>query len=118
MKNKLKLIVAGAVAGFCNGLFGSGGGCVVVPFLEKYASLEPKKSHATAILVVLPLCIASIFKYRTGIQTDMKILIYVCVSGALGSVFGALFLKKLSSKTLKRVFAVFIMAAAVKAVCS
>lgn len=116
MKNKLKLIAVGLAVGLCNGLFGSGGGTVAVPFMEKYANLEPQKAHATAILVILPLCVVSIFRYRSSVQVDFKTLATVCVSGVLGSAAGALFLKKLSSNALRKIFGVLIIAAAVKAV--
>ena len=116
MKNKLKLVTFGAFAGLCNGLFGSGGGMVVVPCLEKYARLDEQKSHATAILVILPLSVISLFKYSSGMDIDIKKIIVIVLGGVLGSFAGALWLKKLSGTALKRIFGVFILAAAVRMV--
>lgn len=116
MNNKLKLIAVGAAAGICNGLFGSGGGTVVVPFLEKYAGLEEQTSHATAILIILPLSIISLLRYSSGTQVSLLTLITICISGACGSILGACFLKKLSGTALRRIFGVFITAAALRMV--
>jgi len=116
MKEKLKFIIFGIFTGFCNGLFGSGGGMIAVPCLEKYAGLEPKKSHATAILIILPLSVVSLFKYHTYADIDLKKLGFIVLGGVAGSLIGARFLKKLSGSMLKRIFSVFILIAAVRMV--
>ena len=63
MKN-LKFILTGAAAGLLNGLFGAGGGMVVVPMLHK-DGLPAERAHATSIAVILPLSIASSVLYLT-----------------------------------------------------
>ena len=51
------LIITGVVTGFCNGFFGGGGGMIVVPMLVLLLKLSPKKAHATAILIILPISV-------------------------------------------------------------
>lgn len=55
-KNKFKKYICyamiGVTSGVLNGLFGAGGGCVVVPAMEKFLDMDEKKSHATAIAVI------------------------------------------------------------------
>ena len=51
-KHFLICSILGVISGFCNGLFGSGGGTIVVPFLEDFLKLNPKRAHATAILII------------------------------------------------------------------
>ena len=116
MKQKSKFILFGIFTGFCNGLFGSGGGMIAVPCLEKYAKLEPKKAHATAILIILPLSVISLFGYRMHADVEPKKLGFIIWGGVVGSLIGARFLKKLSGKVLKRIFSVFILIAAVRMV--
>ena len=118
MKNKFKLILFGAFAGLCNGLFGSGGGTIVVPCLEKYASLEEQKAHATAILVILPLSIISLAAYSKGTELNMPAVFAVTGGGIVGSIIGASVLKKLSGTVLRRIFGAFILIAAVRMVMS
>ena len=56
-------IGGGALIGFVNGFFGGGGGMLCVPLLEKILDEPTKKAHATAILIILPISIASAVTY-------------------------------------------------------
>ena len=116
MNKKTKLVISGAFAGLCNGLFGSGGGTLVVPCLEKFAELEEQKAHATAILVILPLSVISLITYSTNVKTDFSSVASVITGGVLGSIAGAMFLKKLSGTLLRRLFGAFILIAAFRMV--
>lgn len=55
--------MCGLLTGAVNGLFGAGGGMLAVPVLTYVAGLDERKSHATAIAVILPLCIISTIVY-------------------------------------------------------
>ncbi len=116
MKDKFRIIFWGSLAGLCNGLFGSGGGMVVVPCLENKFSVEPQKAHATAIAVILPLTVVSIIRYASFCSVERGLLFTACIGGAAGSFAGAKMLKRFSSKVLRRVFGVFILVAAVRMV--
>ena len=56
MQVKAKYAVSGALAGAVNGLFGGGGGMVLVPLLSGWCGMEGKRSFATCVAVILPLC--------------------------------------------------------------
>ena len=66
MKTNYKTILIGAVTGFANGLFGSGGGTIVVPCMERFLGVEEHKAHATAIAIILPLSLLSIAFYKVS----------------------------------------------------
>lgn len=117
-KDKLILVVGGAAAGFLNGLFGSGGGMVVVPVLERFAGSETKKAHATAIGVILPLSVISAVKYSAFCRVDTALLLTVCAGGILGSIIGSKLLGRFSVKTVRRIFGAVIIAAALRMVMS
>ena len=87
MISRTKLVFFGFLSGVCNGLFGSGGGMIVVPFLQKNG-LDTKMAHATAIFVILPLTVVSIIRYSSFASVGMKVIIPVCIAGAAGSFFG------------------------------
>ncbi|MEI3522967.1 MAG: sulfite exporter TauE/SafE family protein [Anaerotignum sp.] len=63
MGEKEKIRLTGLVTGFVNGLFGSGGGTLVVPAMERFLHVETHKAHATAIAVILPLSVLSLLIY-------------------------------------------------------
>ena len=114
--NKMNLfaIITGLIAGLVNGVFGGGGGMIVVPMLTNLLKCKQKLAHATAILIILPLSIVSglfyaafgDFNLRVGVPTGLGVII--------GGIVGALLLKKLSSKIVVVLFSVLMAAAGVK----
>lgn len=112
MKNKTSYIF-GAVCGFLNGLFGSGGGTVAVPCLEK-SGLEVRKAHASSVLLIFLLSIfTSIIYYFKG-NLDFKLAMDFIPYGIAGAVIGSLTLKKISSDILKKIFAVIIVISGIR----
>ncbi|MBO5892089.1 MAG: TSUP family transporter [Oscillospiraceae bacterium] len=53
-------IFAGGAAGAINGLFGAGGGMVLVPILTRYTNLEEDQVFPSSVSIILPICIISI----------------------------------------------------------
>jgi uncharacterized membrane protein YfcA len=115
-KSILKLALIGVVTGLCNGLFGSGGGTIVVPAMEKFLGVEEHKAHATAILIILPLTIISMILYTMNGYLDFPLVWKVSLGGIAGGIIGAAILKKLSGKVIKKIFGVFMIIAAVRMV--
>ena len=117
MKKNIKIILSaafGAAIGFINGFFGGGGGMIAVPFLERVLKKPTKTSHATAILIILPISIASAivyilahkFEWQTGLPAGGGVL--------AGGLLGALLLSKISNGIIRMVFAAVMIAAGVK----
>jgi hypothetical protein len=109
-----KFIPIGLIVGFANGLFGAGGGSLLVPALQKFAKLETKKSHATTLAVILPLSVISAGIYIWGIEIDWKIVLLVSAGGVCGGVIGAKILNKLAAWWLNILFGLFLAAGAIR----
>ena len=73
-KKAILLAVCGLAVGAVNGLFGAGGGMLAVPVLTFAAGLGEKKAHATAIAVILPLCLVSTVVYAVRGTFDYSVL--------------------------------------------
>ncbi len=114
IKKYSRHILIGIVSGFLNGLFGSGGGCVVVPAMELMLKMDAKKSHATAIAVILVMSIVSSFFYIRSGYFDLGLWIPVTIGGIFGGAVGAGLLSKISVRWLKIVFGGVIIVTAVK----
>lgn len=114
-KSKIPLkILSGLLAGLVNGLFGGGGGMIIVPCLTGLLNYDANSAHATAIAVILPLSVLSgIFYTAFG---DFRILptVFTAIGVTAGGIAGAILLKKLSSKPLTVIFATVMAAAGVK----
>ena len=112
-KQKYTGLFGGAVIGFLNGLFGSGGGMVAVPLLNAYG-VQDAKAHATSIGVILPLTAASAAVYLwRGAVTVQDALPYLA-GGIPGSFAGAWLLRRLPPAALSRIFGALILFAAAR----
>ena len=116
LKHHLTCAAGGIISGFCNGLFGSGGGTIVVPFLEIFLKLDPKKSHATAILIIFVFTVVSLFFYGFSGQLDFILALKVSAGGVVGGLVGAKLLNKLSFNAIHKIFGIFMIIAAFRMV--
>ena len=108
--------IIGVIAGIANGIFGSGGGSILVPGLEKFIPLETHKAHATALAVMLPLSIVSavIYTFSANVEVEWLTVLYVSLGGVAGGVIGAKLLNKLSAAWLNILFGLFLAAGAIR----
>ena len=112
-KEKRVLCLVGILTGFLNGLFGSGGGTVVVPALERFLGLKEHRAHATALAVILPLSVLSLVIYLLRADgTAWGAAASASLGGFGGGILGAWLLPKLGAVWLHRVFGLFLILAA------
>ena len=113
-KENLYAVIAGGLAGLINGLFGGGGGMIVVPMLIGLLKREPKRAHATALMIILPISLVSGLFYAAFGNLQIMVAIPVVIGVSVGGVVGALLLSKLSSKWIIMIFAIIMAAAGIK----
>lgn len=113
-KEKIFSVVTGVIAGVINGVFGGGGGMIVVPMLTTFLKYKPQNAHATALLIILPLSLVSGIFYAAFGSLDWRVGVPATVGVTLGGVAGALLLNKLSSKWTVIIFAIVMAAAGAK----
>jgi len=114
LSEKLMKAMTGLAVGAANGLFGAGGGTLLVPALEKVLKIETHKAHATAIAAILPLSALSIVFYmRTG-DTPWTVILWISAGGVIGGFTGAKLLNKLTAPWLHKLFAIGMAAAAIR----
>lgn len=115
------LMGAGAVAGLLAGVFGIGGGAVLVPVLYQFLGIlevdEAVRMHlsvGTSLAVIVPTSIRSYLAHKKRGAVDQELLnsylIWVPAGGALGALVAAF----ISANGLKGVFAVIALAVALK----
>lgn len=113
---KGKFILLGLITGVINGVFGSGGGTILVPGMFFLLKVSEHKAHATAISVILPLSIMSTIVYvKYGIIV-WNVTLKVILGGIVGGYIGARLLNKIPGNILRKVFALFMIIAAIRMV--
>jgi uncharacterized membrane protein YfcA len=110
----IKIILIGLITGLCNGLFGAGGGMIAVPSMVHILQMDEHDAHATAVAVILPLVIISTYIYFRNGYIDLSKTLPVAAGGVIGGATGALLLNIIPSKWLQRIFALFMLGAAVR----
>ncbi len=116
MKQTGKYLIAGVLAGILNGLFGAGGGLVLVPLLGGWAKLEEKRAFATSVAIILPLSVVSyvLFCLRGG-NVWAEALPYL-LGGIVGGLLSAKLFQNMPTIWLHRLFGVLILYGGIKAV--
>ncbi len=110
----LRSAFAGFLTGSVNGLFGGGGGMVAVPVLKNILGYDEKRSHATAILVIAPVCAVSALVYILNGSFRADVVIPAAIGAAAGGYIGARLLNFLPATVVKIVFIAVMLTAGVR----
>lgn len=113
MNNKLKYKILGLVAGVFNGMFGAGGGMIVVPMLEK-SGISPKKSHATSIVIIAILSFLSLIGYFLAGHLNVQDTLGYIPMGIVGVLIGSWLLKKIKTDFLRRIFGLIMIISSIR----
>ena len=107
----LLLLAIGLVAGVLSGLFGIGGGLIIVPGLVYVAGFSMHKATGTSLAVLLPpIGIAAVIEYYRRGNVDLKAAAVIAVALVLGAWLGSLLAHKLTGPVLRMAFGLFVVA--------
>jgi uncharacterized membrane protein YfcA len=108
----------GVLTGICAGVFGIGGGIVIVPTLIYFFGYEQYAANATSLVaLLLPVGFLGVLEYyRSGkISPDqIKVGLMIAVGIFFGTLIGAKIAINLPQATLKKIFSVFLAFVALK----
>ena len=110
----LPIVVVGVSAGFLAGLFGVGGGILIVPGLVLAAGMDQRLAHGTSLAAVLPISIASLVTYATHDNVDWAVAVWLAIGAVAGAVVGTKLLHVLPHRTLGLLFAGLLIVSAVR----
>ena len=108
-------ILIGLGAGVLSGLFGIGGGVVIVPALMLLAQMTPLTATGTSVgALLLPVGALGAWAYYKAGHLDIRASLLIAVGLFLGAYFGARLAMMLTPTLLKRAFAVFLVLVAIR----
>lgn len=104
----VKSAIIGFTAGFTCGLFGAGGGLILVPAFIYIFNKEDKLARGTATFCILPMvAISSIFYYKAN-YINWRYGILCAIGGIIGGIVGTKLLKKIPTKYIRILFTIFL----------
>ena len=108
-------ILIGVGAGVLAGLFGIGGGVVIVPALLFFTRMSPLAATGTSLgALLLPVGLLGAMEYYRNGQLDVRASLMLAVGLFLGAYFGARIAQLLTPMQFKRAFAVLLVLVAVR----
>lgn len=108
--------MAGAAAGMINGLFGAGGGMVLVPLLGKKSGLTEQERFPASVAIIAPICIVSLLFSAQWQLRFGEILPYLSGS-VIGGIAAGFWGKRIPTVWLHRVLGVLILWGGIRYLC-
>ena len=96
------IALAGLGAGAVNGLFGAGGGMVLVPLLTLLTSMEDQAIFPSSISIILPICLVSLTVTAVTGSIAWQQAVPYLIGSAIGGLAAGLWGKKIPVKWLHR----------------
>jgi uncharacterized membrane protein YfcA len=104
------LLPVGILAGILSGLFGIGGGLLIVPLLVTFMNFSPKKAVGTSLAaLLLPVALPGVIEYYNAGQLHIQYAAFLAGGLVIGSIAGAKITIALPTATVKRVYALFLL---------
>ena len=102
------MALAGAAAGIINGLFGAGGGMILVPLLTRMTDLDENEIFPASISIILPLCIVTL-AIQAGTAQPWRASLPYLLGSDLGGIAAGIWGKHIPTKWLHRILGILIL---------
>lgn len=105
----------GLAGGVLSGMFGIGGGIIIVPALIYFMQFSQQKAQGTSLAaLLLPVGILGFWNYYQKNQADFKMGALIAGGLFVGAYFGSKIAVQLNEGVLRKCFAVFLVAVAIQ----
>lgn len=101
----VKIIPAAILTGFLIGLFGVGGGFIIVPALMILGEMDNKPAVATSLFIISLLSIFSLVNKLAVIKLDFNLTVIFMLGSIAGMFVGSIISKKITNISSQRIFA-------------
>jgi uncharacterized protein len=109
------LLALGLLAGVASGMFGIGGGIVIVPILVGLLHFDQKAAVGTSLAArLLPVSAGGVYAYYEAGKLDIGVALFVALGLIVGAFAGAKIALGLPSITIRRLYGVFLFLVALR----
>lgn len=110
----VRVVLTGLLAGLTAGLFGVGGGSVIVPGLVLLAGFPHKLATGTSLGAIIPTAAVGALSYAAGGELDWPVVAWTSLGAILGAVAGTYLLARLRTRWLQLAFAALMVVTALR----
>lgn len=106
--------MVGALAGLLSGVFGVGGGVLMVPALVLVMGLDQRLAHGVSLTAVVPIAVSGTLSYSIAGEVDWLVAAVLAIGAVGGAVVGTHFLARVSRRILGYSFAALMVVTAAR----
>jgi uncharacterized protein len=114
--SRLKIVGVGLLAGFLSGLFGVGGGILIVPALVLILHMAQRLAHGTSLASIVPIAAAGVLGFAVEGAVDWPVAALLIAGAAGGAVVGTRLLAVLPARALGFIFVACLVLTAIRLV--
>lgn len=110
-------LILGLVAGIFGGMFGIGGGTILIPALVYLFGFTQHQAQGTTLAILVPpIGLLAALRYYYSGNVKLSIATLICIGFFIGGLFGAELVHKISEPVLKKLFGLYLFFIALKMV--
>jgi uncharacterized membrane protein YfcA len=96
----VRLVLVGLAAGFLSGLFGVGGGILIVPALMLLVSFDQRTAAGTSLAAIVPMSVVGVISYAAVGSVDAVAAVLLAAGAIVGAQVGSHLLSRLPRRAL------------------
>jgi len=108
--NYVIYILVGLIGGIFSGIFGIGGGAVMIPALMYFLGMTQHQAQGTCLAILLPpIGILAVMRYYQAGHVNFVVALFVALGFVFGAYFGADVIQSVPGPELKKAFGIFLI---------
>lgn len=118
MPRYLQLVVIGTAAGVFSGLFGVGGGTIIVPLLIAWLAYREREATGTSMVAIFLIAIVAVAFQAAYGNVSWVDAIVIGIGGTVGAVLGTALQQRVPERAVAGMFSILLFAVAIELVVS
>ena len=114
----LQLVVIGTAAGVFSGLFGVGGGTIIVPLLIAWLAYGEREATGTSMVAIFLIAIVAVAIQAAYGNVSWVDAIVIGIGGTVGAVLGTALQQRVPERAVAGMFSILLFAVAIELVVS
>lgn len=103
-------IILGLVAGIFSGMFGIGGGTILIPALVFILGLTQHQAQGTTLAIMIPpIGLLAAWRYWQAGNVKISMAGFICIGFFIGGLLGANLIHNVSDPMLKKLFGIYLL---------